>query len=135
VGAEMITDDDGRQYKTQEAKDYVYWSGVYIYNSGRADLYDWHTRYGLMQKGVGYILMAAELEPYNPDILWLEAFYTEMSHKTTEYMFDVSKSVVERLKKSVENGYSEHEDRMKRVLLYGLKEYKREFKSGKVWQQ
>src|SRR5512137_1459713 len=62
----FFVDWHGRKFKTREAAKYLNAGECWMYNSGRADLYDWHHRYLLMTKGIGYIKMASELEPYNP---------------------------------------------------------------------
>jgi hypothetical protein len=126
---------DGREFKTQEAADYVYQSGLWLYTSGRADLYDWNKRYCLMQRSVGYIKMAAELEPYNPDIIWLEAFYIEASDKSSEYMMILMKNLLSRMKQSVENGYTKPPAPNTRIMEWALKAYARKVESGIMWER
>jgi len=87
-----------------------------------------------MQRSVGYIKMAAELEPYNPDIIWLEAFYIETSNKSSEYMMILMKNLLSRMKQSVENGYTKPPARYANVVEWALKAYIRKVKMGIMWE-
>jgi len=125
---------DGNEFKTQEAADYVYQAGLWMYTSGRADLYDWNKRYCFMQRSVGYIKMASELEPYNPRIIWLDALYSEASEKSSGYMLNLMGDLLSRQKLSAENGYKKSGVRsLLSGLIYGLNSYARMVASGTNW--
>jgi len=121
---------NGVEFKTQEAADCVYQSELWMYTSGRADLYDWNKRYCFMQRSIGYIKMASELEPYNPHIIWLDGLYSEASDKSSGYMLNLMKDLISRQKLSTENGYTK---RIDSDLKYGLKVYTRMVASGTNW--
>jgi hypothetical protein len=126
----FFVDRIGRKFKTRNAAKYLNYGECWMWNSGQSQSYVWKKRYCMMVKGLGYIKMAAELEPYNPDIMLSEGFNT--GHKSCEYMINLTKDLISRSEKSVENGYEPIEERTLGMFRWALKDLQRKVKKGEL---
>ena len=130
----MIKDEYGDLHRFQETIDLIESATIEAHSTSRREYEESHLDATMaMHRAVGFIKMAEELEPYNPQVLWKKAFITEMSGKSTMYMVELSEDAIAKCELCEDYGYKKPNQNLK-IMKFATKEYKRDVEKGIVYQ-
>jgi len=129
-----IKDSGGGTYKLQKTADLTRSAKIEAYSTSRREYEESHLDATMaMHRAVGFILMAEELEPYNPEVLWEKAFITEMSGKSTHYMRELTVNAIVKYIVCKEHGYDPRETPLD-IMKYAAEDYLRDIEKGITYQ-
>ncbi len=131
---EYYIDELGRAYKYKKTADLVREAE----NLSREISYE-PTRIDAemaMHRAVGCVLMAEELEPYNPNVLESVGFIIDLSKKSTDYMLALTDRVIYRISTDESREYPEFQTTgwFKKVLPKIRRDLERDVTRGKIYQ-
>lgn len=129
-----MIDTDFVKYKHTETAELMKRASIESYSVSRREYEESHLDATMANhRAVGYTIMAEELEPYNPYILWERCFTSELSGKSNMYMEKLVASSLKKIKDCEKHGY-ERIDTSFKTLTFALKDYRKNLKYSKMYQ-
>lgn len=129
-----MIDTDFVKYKYTETAELMECANIEAYSVSRREYEESHVDATMANhRAVGYTMMAEELEPYNPYVLWERCFTSELSGKSNLYMEKLTADCLNKINECDIHGYERREISYN-ILKFALKDYRKNLKSGEMYQ-
>ena len=129
---------NGIKYKCVETAELIERAKIESYSVSRREYEESHVDATMANhRAVGYTMMAEELEPYNPNVLWERCFIAELSGKSVVYMLNLTLITIAKITECDLHGYGKPDNwrnHTLRVLKQALIYYNQDFRKGKIYQ-
>jgi hypothetical protein len=124
----------GIKYKYAETAELIHRANIESYSVSRREYEESHVDATMANhRAVGYTMMAEDLEPYNPYVLWERGFIAELSGKSNLYMENVTANNIKKIDECNKYGYTRR-DHTYKIMKFALKDYRKMIKKGKLYQ-
>jgi len=129
-----MIDKDWVMYKLTETAELMECANVEAYSVSRREYDESHIDATMANhRAVGYTMMAGELEPYNPYVLWEQCFISEMSGKSNVYMENLTAINLKKIGDCEKHGYKRRKVTYD-IMSFALKDYRKHIKNGEMYQ-
>jgi hypothetical protein len=128
--------DEKKNFKNPLA--YEYWEESHVWGYAVSRIFEEDGKLAASianYTAVGYAIMAEELEPYNPQVVFWKEFISELAGASNEYLINTLATAYVKLKLAGEHGYDQQQaDRYIGIVEFALNDLIPKLERGELWQ-